>query len=97
MGVLYFSCNFDVVVQRGEPCLSMLPSWPEVPPDAFLNLIFLLVTLSFLSLEGLRSSKLCFLTLTYSLLGQYFSKYIKRIYTTRQDKNAVPKPTEAES
>ena len=30
MIVLYFSCNFDKVVQRGEPCLPTLPSWPEV-------------------------------------------------------------------
>ena len=29
MVVLHFSCNFDVVVQRGEPCLTMSPSWPE--------------------------------------------------------------------
>ena len=30
MVVLYFSCNFDVVVQGGELCLTMLPSCPEV-------------------------------------------------------------------
>ena len=29
MVVLYFSCNFDVVVRRGEPCLLMPPSGPE--------------------------------------------------------------------
>ena len=30
--VLYFICNFDVVLQGGEPCLPMLPSRPEVFP-----------------------------------------------------------------
>ena len=29
MAVLYFSCNFDVVVQRRKPCLPKSPSWPE--------------------------------------------------------------------
>ena len=28
MVVLQFSCNFDVVVRRGELCLSVLPCWP---------------------------------------------------------------------
>ena len=31
MVVLYLSCNFDVVVWRGEPCLPMSPSWREAP------------------------------------------------------------------
>ena len=31
IAVLYFSCNFDVVVQRGEPCLPMPPSWLDAP------------------------------------------------------------------
>ena len=30
MVVLYFSCDFDVVVQRGEPSLSMPPSCVSV-------------------------------------------------------------------
>ena len=30
MIVLYFSCNFDVVVWEGELCFPMPPSWPEV-------------------------------------------------------------------
>ena len=29
MVVLYFSCNFDVVVRGGKPCLPMPPFWPE--------------------------------------------------------------------
>ena len=28
--VLWSSCNFSVVVWRGEACLPMLPSWPEI-------------------------------------------------------------------
>ena len=31
MVVLYFSCNFDVVVRGDEPCLPTPLSWPEVP------------------------------------------------------------------
>ena len=30
MIALYFSCNFDMVVQEGELNLPMLPSWQEV-------------------------------------------------------------------
>ena len=37
MVVLYFSCNFDVVVWRGEPCLPTLPLWPEVTLLFYLN------------------------------------------------------------
>ena len=35
MVVLYFSCNFDVVVWRGEPCLSISPSWLEACTEGF--------------------------------------------------------------
>ena len=35
MVVLYFSCNFLVVVRRGEPCLPMSPSWSEAPSKSF--------------------------------------------------------------
>ena len=28
MVVIYFSCNFDVIVRRGKPYLPMPPSWP---------------------------------------------------------------------
>ena len=34
--VLCFSCNFDMVVQRGEPYLPTFPSWPEAPQNLFL-------------------------------------------------------------
>ena len=36
MVVLYFSCKFDVVVQRGDPCLCTMPSWLEVFAFIFL-------------------------------------------------------------
>ena len=40
MVVVYFSCNFDVVLQRGEPCLPMPPfdqksMYGIFPPDLF--------------------------------------------------------------
>ena len=42
MVVLYFSCNFDVVVRRGEPCLPMLPSWLEVRTALLSRYMFIL-------------------------------------------------------
>ena len=36
MVVLYFSCNFDVVVWRGQPCLPTSPSWQEDNTKVFI-------------------------------------------------------------
>ena len=33
--VPYFSCNFDEVVQRGEPCMPLPSTWPEVSANNF--------------------------------------------------------------
>ena len=33
----YFRCDLDVAVGRGEPCLPMLPSWPDCLWNKFLN------------------------------------------------------------
>ena len=44
MVVLYFSCNFYVVVWRGEPCLLTSPSWSEVSHVLIALFVFLVLS-----------------------------------------------------
>ena len=82
MVVLYFSCNFDVVLQRGEPCLSYRHLDQESPPvliDVGLGCLFVIFLSSLgrpvllrISLSGLPL--LC--TIGFGLLCVHFNLFL---------------------
>ena len=82
MVVLYFSCHFEVVVQRCDPCLPMLPSWSTFFISAwsffFLSFLSFFIWLSILIIIILTSTsdKLLASISFSSFSGRFYCSFI---------------------